>query len=833
MTRKAKVWTIVVLIPFVFFTAAAVALKIIFSSNRLISLLIPPFESATQRTVKLEHISLRILPPIGIDLDGLEVSNRIAEGFSDRPMLELPELRLNLKLWPLLENRVEISSIVLKNPTVFLETTRQGQSNFNFGPMPGPTSSGPSETGSESLALEAILLANLEIHDGKLAFLDHRNNLILGIENLNTQVSAEVLRGGEEVYVESETHCIGIQYGTVEKPTVTGLNLSLKQRSTIYPSEQRLEIQSASLNLQKIAFDLNGHVRDLETVPNVDLTLNSSSADIRELLASLPRGAVKTVEGLTTSGRVQVNLTVQGLIGDGNVPDIRGTLFITDGSIQYPDLPLSISSIVLSSSFVKTAAMSRFDVETFTAHLGNNDVRAHFVLTNFDNPRVKGSLDGSVDLADVKNFYPLEEGLQLSGTLRTRVQVDGLVNKPEAMKSSGTVDLDNVFVLRSDPQKAIRKLTGRLSFNNQKIVAPNISFLMGESDFAISLFVRNFLSFFFEPVEEIAKPYARVTIRSNRMDVSLTPGDEPIALAALPIDMDSDVSIGVLNLGQFQFKNVRGSLTARGETVTLRNLSLNTFDGSVIANGTFGLEDVQRPVFDLTLKVSNLQAHDALKPFTQFNKYVFGRLSMESNMRGQLTNALDVAPTTVSGDGKIQIRDGKLKGIKLLDALANSLDIKELKNIEFKQWTNEFTISNGRILLSDAKITAGDADFLIGGSYGIDGTMDFAMAVKLSPALSERVKISGLAQELVNALKDEQGRLMLNFRIAGTLNEPVLKFDTEKQMKAAEELIRREIEKKQAELAKEAEKKKTEMEEKVKEKAKDIFDKLFPPKKKP
>ena len=480
-----------------------------------------------------------------------------------------------------------------------------------------------------------------------------------------------------------------------------------------------------------------------------------------------------------------------------------------------------MSNIALSSSFEKTATTSRFNVETLTAQLGNNSVHAQFLLTDFDNPRVQGSLNGRLDLSEVKNFYPIEEGLELSGSLRAKVKVDGLVNKPEAIKSSGLVDLSNVSILTGDPQKAIRKLSGRVSFNNQNIVAPKVSFLMGESDFAISVFVRNYLSFIFEPVADAARPYARVTIRSDRMDISLTPSGEPVALAALPIDMDSDVSIGTLNLGQFRFRNVSGRLTGRGDVITLKNLFLNTFDGSVIADGTLGLQDIQRPKFELKLDVSNVQAHDALAPFTQFSKYVFGKFSMQSNMRGQLTDQLEVIPETVTGSGKIQIRDGKLEGVKALNALARILSLNELKNIEFKQWTNEFAIANSRVLLSDVKIAARDADFLIAGSHGMDGSMDYAMVVNLSTTLSERVKIGGLAQKLIDALKDDRGRLTLNFRIKGTLTEPVLKFDTEMQKRAAKELIKREIEKKKKRL-----------EEQVKEEVEDIFDKLFPPKKK-
>ncbi len=833
MTRKAKVWSIVVAIPVVLLAAAVVALNLVFTSDRLTALLIPPLEDATQRTIGLEKVSLRFFPPIGITVEGLEVSNRSGEGFSDRPMLELPELTVDLKLWPLLRNRLEISSIVLQNPKLFLETTKQGQFNLAFDRAPGPAGPEPSETDTGPPRLEALLLADLKVNDGKFIYLDQGENSILGVDNLSTEISAEVLRGGEEVYIVSETFFVGIRHGSVDNPTVMDVKLSLKQRSTVYPSEQRFDIQSASVKLQEISLELTGHVTELETVPMVDLTLASNTVDIEELLALLPESAVTEVEGLTTSGRVQVNLNLQGPIGQGKTPDIRGTLSIADGSIQYPDLPRSISGITVRSSFEKTPLTSRFNVEKLTASLGDNSVQAHILLTDFDNPRVRGSVNGSIDLAQVKDYYPTEEDIELSGSLHANVEVDGLVNEPEALKASGFVELIGVSILTGDPQKSIRELSGRASFNNRNIVAPNVSFLMGNSDFNISLFIRNYLSFIFEPVAQAAKPYARLTIRSNVMDVSLTPSDEPVALAALPISMDSEVSIGTLNLGQFHFRNVRGSLTGRPDVIRLRNLALNTFGGSVKANGTLGLADVRRPEFDIKLDVSNLEAHEALAPFTQFSKYVFGKFSMNSDLRGQLNDTLGVIPSTVSGSGKIQILDGRIEGIKVLDVLAEVLDIEQLKEINFKRWTNEFAIANGRILLSDVKIGAREAEFLIGGTHGIDGSMDYAMVVKLSRELSDRVNVGGFAQELIKALKDDQGRLSLNFRISGTLAKPVLKLDTQMQRKAAEERIRREIEKKKEQLKAEAEKKKKELEEQATEKAKDIFEKLFPPKKKP
>src|SRR5258706_564416 len=82
-------------------------------------------------------------------------------------------------------------------------------------------------------------------------------------------------------------------------------------------------------------------------------------------------------------------------------------------------------------------------------------------------------------------------------------------------------------------------------------------------------------------------------------------------------------------------------------------------------------------------------------------------------------------------DAQVDIDDGKLVGFPVAKKLAAVTNLTELKEINFKDWTNAFSISNGRLNIKDLKINAGPTDLVVGGSQGLDGSMDYLLTVKL------------------------------------------------------------------------------------------------------
>jgi hypothetical protein len=143
----------------------------------------------------------------------------------------------------------------------------------------------------------------------------------------------------------------------------------------------------------------------------------------------------------------------------------------------------------------------------------------------------------------------------------------------------------------------------------------------------------------------------------------------------------------------------------------------------------------------------------------------------------------------------VAIKDGSLQGFKVNQSLASMLNLSSLESVAIKDWTNAFSIEGGRLLIKNLKISAVDADYVVNGSHGLDGTMDYKMALYLPPEMSTKVSVGGFAGEAVNLFKDESGRLKFDFNVGGSVGDPKVQLDTGPAKKRAEELAKRELEK--------------------------------------
>ena len=162
---------------------------------------------------------------------------------------------------------------------------------------------------------------------------------------------------------------------------------------------------------------------------------------------------------------------------------------------------------------------------------------------------------------------------------------------------------------------------------------------------------------------------------------------------------------------------------------------------------------------------------------------------MSTQMKGDLNDTLGLNRQTLLGNGNVQMNEGKLVGFPLTSKLADMTNLSELREINFKDWTNAFSISNGRFVVKDLKVSAGQIGLLVGGSQGLDGSLDYTLTVKLPESYASRLSLPGVASNLVQFFKDKDGKLALNFQVTGSASEPVLHLDTHAQQDAAKNLL--------------------------------------------
>ncbi|MGI9435695.1 MAG: AsmA family protein, partial [Geminicoccaceae bacterium] len=104
-------------------------------------------ENATGRKFSVDgDLSLSLLPHIAVDMSDVRFAN--TEGSDVDDMMSLAELKVELKLLPLLSGAVEVSRFVMVEPEIYLEVDAQGRPNWELEGV-GSADSGTEATGTQ------------------------------------------------------------------------------------------------------------------------------------------------------------------------------------------------------------------------------------------------------------------------------------------------------------------------------------------------------------------------------------------------------------------------------------------------------------------------------------------------------------------------------------------------------------------------------------------------------------------------------------------------------------------------------------------------------------
>ena len=829
ISRRTKIILVVLAIPLVLLLAFILFLKVYFTSERLKAILLPKIQAATHRDVTVQGISLSFFPTIGVDVRGLSLANARGLGFSEQPMVTLAEFFVEVKLLPLLAQRMEINRLSLKRPHILLEVSKNGEKNYSNPPEKGEKLEGERGFAVTSSKGGSFLLSNFEISDGEVEYIDRKEDHAVRLKGLDTRLRVETIGEVNELRTESEVNVASFSYGSIEKPFISNIGLRLNQKSTIHAEENTLTMERGELEVQGVKLAMSGSLTAIEEKPFVDFTIGSEAVDLRPLLELIPRSALKEAQNAEVDGTGRFKASIKGELAEGKQPDVSIEALVTNGRIHYPTFPKSITSINLKATLVSTASNSNLEVSELSAKLGENPVKMRLVLNDLSDPTLNGYVEGVLNLAEVKDFYPLEPGKTLSGVVRVKASVAGRTGQPETMKASGVLELQDVLISSTDAPA--QKFNGLITFNNQVVETKGLRVKYGPSDLSISFLLKNYLSALLP--SKFAKQTAKVTQPSMSVSLSSsyfesTPSNEPLVIP--PFDIDATIAIGKLvyrGKEPFECTDLRGSVSSSERVIRLKNISLRALEGSMNATGTIDLRKSKQPQFDLAVEVAEADGHLLLRTLTSFGDHVFGKFSLSAKLKGAFNDSLGFVSQTLAGDGVLRLADGKLIGHPVMTRLASFLDLPEMKELAFKSWSHTFRVADGRVNTPGLKVATGGTDFLLTGWQGFDGSLDYKLTVKLSETLSSRFMGSGVGSQVADLFKDKEGRVTLFLVVGGSTDDPKFRWDKEAAKERLREKVLEEVEKKKGEVREKAKEGIQEKLEEGKEKLKEKLKKLF------
>jgi hypothetical protein len=581
--------------------AAAVAIPYFFKDKILVKVkeTINKDLNATVDFKDIDISAFRHFPKISVALKGLDVEGK--GDFEGVKLIHTEGLDLALNFWSVWNggNPYEVSSVHLDRPFINVIALADGTANYSI-TKPKPAS----EPTAFKLSLEKYTINN-----GTLIYDDRGLDYYMALKGVNHNGSGEMTADVYDLDTETLIDSLSVNYGGVKY--LSNAKTNLKTIVNADMKNMKFTLKETDAKINDLRMNLDGWTQLKGDDILMNMTFKAPSNNFKDFLSIIPAAYTKNYSDVTASGTFTFDGFVKGTYNSTSTPPqypaFKINLAVQNAAFQYPKLPLGASELNTQLSInLPTSNFNDliFDLNTFHAKLGANPIDAVLHLrTPVSDPNVDLKAKGTLNLADVPKFLPLEDVQNLSGVINMDIVLKTLMSyidkkQYDQVNMNGNLGVNNMNVkLANKPAIFINNLA--MKFTPNYVGVDNFTGKMGKSDIQASGTIDNILAFF-----SIQKTMTGdVTFNANLLDANewMTPTPaakaggstpsvkEPAAKTEKPFDRFDFKIKGAIGKLIYEKYDIQGSAASGHFTPNrfiLDNFKTQIGNSDIAGNGT-------------------------------------------------------------------------------------------------------------------------------------------------------------------------------------------------------------------------------------------------------
>ena len=749
--------------------------------------------------VEFRDISLsffRSFPQATVVIEDFSVINK--EPFKGDTLALGEEVQLEMSIKELFKGAEEpkvLDDIKINNTFLNIKVDSLGNANYDIAIEDTTTT----DSASKGFSFD---LKQYEINNSRVKYLDDGQKLLLDVEELNHQGTGDFSLAESELDTES-TALVSLDYDGVNYLNRNHVSLDAVIQMDLENLRYTFLENEAMVNQLPLTFE--GFVQVNENNNEVDLSFQTPSSDFKNFLAAMPATYAKNIENVETNGDFIVNGKIQGIVDDTYIPKMNIKVSSNNASFKYPDLPKSVEDInidlqILNETGILEDTYLTFDNVTF--RIDQDRFATNGSVKNLmGNMLVDMALKGTLNLANLKQAYPLELEQDLNGILTADVTTQFDMNSIEKeqyqnVKSSGTASIRNFSYKSPEIPNEVNISNATMNFNQGNVRVPELKLTTGQTDITASGNIENLMGFLF--TEQNLKGNFKVNsdvfaINDFMLAETETNAEESENYTSatkeavkIPSFLDTELAFNVNTLiyDDLELKDAKGTIILRNATATLQNITTNIFGGNIALAGNVSTKGTT-PTFDMDLALNALSIAesfnglDMLQGLAPVAQALQGKLQTNLKLNGNLNNDLTPILSTLAGNALAEILTAEVNPEKLalLSRLDQQLEFINLKNIDLDKLKTRLTFSDGMVQIEPFDFDVEGINVEVSGSHGFDMNMNYNLNLDVPARL--------LGSQVGNALSRLSGDELQNMMVAlpiglkGTFQNPQININME------------------------------------------------------
>lgn len=803
----------------------------------------------------------RGFPDLSVNLHQVSVVGMAP--FEGDTLAGLKRFEIRVNPFSVLKKEIQVKSIRVDQPLVNGVVLEDGTANWDLTSASGDEIHGQAEVeedGDPETAM-SLSLHKFAIRDGRIYYTDQVSGTEASMEGVSLDLSGDFSLDLTQMDLQVNISKINAKSGGLSYLKDGTLGVDLIAEANLV--ENRYSLQKNEIRINGLVLGAEGVVSLLdEGAMDLDLKFYSKETDFRTLLSMVPAIYLKDFEDIKTSGKLQLDGMVSGLLKDTLLPDASLNLQVSDGYFAYPDLPKDVSDVQINVTVdYKGSDMdaTTVNVQRFHLLLGGNPFEMNMQVDHpVSDMHVAGEARGVIDFASLKDIVPMED-VSLQGRLDTDLSWDTRMSFIEK-EQYDRVDLDGSLLLEQvHVETAVLPVPVELSkmqmeFNPRFVDLVTLDLILGSSDLHLDGDLRNFIPYLFDGQTVSGS----LNVSSELLDVNElmpeTDAEEPAegevevetdslinvspdslarpARIRIPenIDLAMTLQMGKVLYDQIEVDQVLGKMKVSEGVAYLDNLSMNIIEGEALGSGQVDTRGEFTEV-DMTMELKGIDIPSAYSDFVSVErlapmaKYCKGRANMNLEFRSLLDAAFAPLYESIDAEGSMFTRGLQIYDLNTFVKLSEMLKNEKFKEIAPDEVDINFKVQDGRVMIAPFDMAFESSEITMSGSHGIDMTLDYLLDMNIAKTdLGKGAKdlMSGMALLASGAgIKIPQSDYVkVKAIITGTFDKPKVATDLSANLKSSGETVVETVEQK---VIEEVEK----VEEQVREEAGDQAERII------
>ncbi|MEN9917710.1 MAG: hypothetical protein RL662_146 [Bacteroidota bacterium] len=754
-------------------------------------------------------------PNITLSLHSLSIVG--VDDFAGDTLLKAKSANATLNIIQLFKGNYEVSKINLDEALVHAKILRDGRANWDIMKADSTDTVSTSSTDNGSFKLK---LKKVSLDDCKLIYDDQQAKMKVLLVNWNGEVSGDFSAENTTVKTQSSIGEISfVMDGIPYLSKIKGL-----ANATIDADLNKIKFTFVESNLQlnDVKASLDGSVAMVgQEGMDFDLKLNAPDTQFKDILSILPAMYTDDFKNIKTSGTASLNGYMKGLMEGEKYPSFDFKLLVNNAMFQYPSLSKSVNDININMGISNTGGSldnTIVDINKFNFTMAGNPFTASLLIQNpISDPNLKAHMKGLIDLAIIKDVYPLEGGTELNGKLTADLNIATRMSAVEKeqyqnVHASGSLKVNDMTYKSQGMQDVVINNAG-LDFSPQYVNLSSLNVKIGKNDVAATGRLENFIAYALK--DQTLKGQLNLTSTYFNLDdfmgaetatasnANTTASTTDNFIVPTNIDFALNAKMNQVIYERINITNLTGSISVQNGTITMQDVSANVLGGSAKLTGSYSTaQDPKNPKVNLALNVNKASFAETFKSVEMVQKFapifekILGNYSMNINLNTNMGSDMMQMLAGLTANGAIQANEVQVDGVQALAKLSTALKTNALNSFTAKDINIPFSINDGKINTKPFSINISDGGKLnLEGVTGLDQSINYKGIVTLPKSMANNfvtsvpITISGTftdpkigidAKSLIGNITDHASKELLGSSVTEKKEEIINKLSEEK-----------------------------------------------------